>query len=218
MINRRNLRYRKESKIKDVIYKHIENNIKQYTIVCILFIIGIIIGVIFINNMSEVGGEEIREYLTSFITSLKDNREINNFELLKESVGKNLGLALLIWFMGSTVIGVSVVYLTVCFRGFVLGYTIASSISFLGIGKGLLFIATSLLIQTILFIPCILALSVSGIKLYNSIMKDRRKENIRIEVLRHTLFCAIIAIFLILCSLIEVYISKNFLILCIEYL
>lgn len=209
---------KRESRFKNIIYMHIRNNIKEYAIVSILFIIGIIIGVFFINNISDAQQLEIHEYITSFINAIKDNQEINDLAMLKDSLLKNLGTVFLLWFMGSTVIGISVVYLIVCFRGFVLGYSIASFLYILGIGKGLLFIITSLLLQSILVIPSILALAVSGMKLHNSIMKDRRKENIKIEIFRHTFFSLFILFILALGSLTEVYISKNLLMHCILYL
>ncbi len=132
-MNRRSRRKKNKSKIKEIILTNIENNIKEYLIVSIIFIIGIVIGVIFINNMSENHSMEISNYITSFTKDLKNNRNINSLLLLKDSIKKNLVLAIFLWFMGSTVIGISVVYITICFRGFCLGYTISSIIFSLGV-------------------------------------------------------------------------------------
>ena len=132
-MNRRYRRKRKESKTKQVILTHIENNIKEYAIVSIIFVIGIVIGVIFINNISEEQYLEITTYINTFIEDIKENKNISSFNLLKDSIKNNCILAVFLWFMGSTVIGISVVYLTVCFRGFCLGYTISSIITTLGI-------------------------------------------------------------------------------------
>ncbi len=128
-------RYRKESRLKEIVFTHIENNIKEYLIVGIIFFIGIIIGVIFINNISDNQISEISSYITSFTGDLKNNTDINTLLLLKDSIKKNVMLAIILWFMGSTVIGISVVYLIVCFRGFCLGYTISSIMISLGIRK-----------------------------------------------------------------------------------
>jgi len=130
-----NRRYRrkKESKLKQIIITHIENNIKNYAIVTIIFLIGIVIGVIFINNTSENQSTEITNYVKSFSQDLKENHNIDNLLLLKDSIKKNVVLAVFLWFVGSTVIGISIVYLTVCFRGFCLGYTISSVVLSLGI-------------------------------------------------------------------------------------
>ncbi|MDO5555094.1 MAG: stage II sporulation protein M [Clostridia bacterium] len=86
------------------------------------------------------------------------------------------------------------------------------------LGKGLLFLFSTILLQNILFIPCVIALAVSGMKLHNSIMKDKRRENIKLEILRHTLFSLFILFLLICSSLIEVYVSKNVLLMFIKYI
>lgn len=218
-MNRRRYRFKSNnSKIKEIVFSHIENNLREYIVFTVIFLIGIVIGVIFINNVSENQGLEITNYITSFVSSLKENNEINNFVLLKYSIKKNVVLATILWFMGSTVIGISIVYLIVAFRGFCLGYTISSMIATFGLWKGILFILSTIFLQYIIFIPCIIALSVSGMRLHNSIMKDRRKENIKLEVLRHTVFCTFILVFMIISSFIEVFVSKNILINIVKYL
>lgn len=127
-MNRRYSRKTKPSKIKDAIFAHIEKNLKEYIIVSIIFFIGIVVGVIFINNTSDNQSLEINNYISTFVQDLKDSKDINDLALLKDSIKKNCVLAIFLWFMGSTVIGISIVYLTICFRGFCLGYTISSII------------------------------------------------------------------------------------------
>ena len=75
-----------------------------------------------------------------------------------------------------------------------------------------------MLLHNIIFIPCLLLLAVSGINLYKSIIKDRRKENIKIEIIRHTVFSLIILAVMLFASLIETYISSNLLISIAKYL
>ena len=126
-------------------------------------------------------------------------------------------MAISLWFFGTTIIGIPVVFGIVAYRGFCLGYTIAACISIMGIQKGILFVLILLLLQNLLIIPAILALAVSGIKLYQSITKDKRKENVKLEMVRHTVFSLIMLIVLILSSVIEIFISTNVLKLCIKY-
>ena len=125
------------------------------------------------------------------------------------SIKKNLSFALLLWFAGLTVVGVFVVYGAICFKGFCLGYSVASAVATLGAKSGSIFIFSSMLLQNIILIPTIFALSISGIRLYKSIMKDKRRDNIKLEILRHTCFCAIVSVMLFLASFIETYISSN---------
>ena len=202
---------REKSKIKNVLLEHIIVNKKEYCIALILFFVGVMIGVLFINNTSQTQGEEIIEYINTFINSFKENSNINKIELLKQSIIQNLGLAILLWFVGSTVIGMPIVCGIIIYRGFSLGYTIASIIISVGIGKGIIFSLITIALKNIIFIPSLLALCVSGFKLSKSILKDKRKENIKFEIYRHSFFSLLIVLLLIISSLIESYIVPVFL-------
>ena len=199
----------KYSKIKNIILRHINNNLKDYTILTLFFIVGIIVGVIFINNINESEQNQISGYVKGIINSLNQDYEIDNLELFKKSLLDNFKLTCILWLMGLTVIGMPLIYGVMLYRGFCIGYTSASIIGVLGTKKGIIFLISSLFMQNIIFIPCVLALGVSGLKLYRSIIKDRRKENIKIEIYRHTVFCMIIFIGLIISSIIEAYVSSG---------
>ena len=209
---------RKANNIKQLILNHFYENIKAYIIVIIIFIIGIVAGVIFINNTNETQGTEIQNYITSFINSLKQDYHIDKLELLKKSLGDNFILILTMWFIGSTVIGIPIIFGIVLFRGFCIGYTVSSIIASLGVQKGLIFLFTTVFLQNLIFIPVIICMAVSCIRLYKSIMKDKRRENIKVEIIRHTLISIVLIIFLIVASLVESYISTNLLMLSINWI
>lgn len=202
---------KKQSKVKNFILNNIYSNLRYYIIVMIILIIGIACGVIFINNINEEQKAEISKYINDFISSLKNNCEINKAELLKNSLIENFKLVLGMWFIGSTVIGLPIVFGIVLYRGFCIGYTISSTIAILGNQKGIIFGLSSILFQNIIIIPTLLVLSVSGIKLYKSIMKDKRRENIKLEIIRHTFVSIIGLLLLFFASLIETYISTGIL-------
>lgn len=198
-------------KILEIIKEHIMNNKKEYILVSLLFITGIFLGVFFVNNVQEGQKLEITTYLSTFIEKIKNTESLNQIELLKNSMGQNILLAVILWFFGTTVIGLPVVFGVVLYRGFCLGYTIAVCITNMGLPQGIVFVLILLLLQNIIFIPAILALAVSGFKLYKSIIKDRNKENIKIEVVRHTVFSFIMLLFLLMSSVIEIFLSTNIL-------
>lgn len=212
----REVHKRRKTNLKQLVLEHIYENLNAYIIVVTLLIIGIVIGVIFINNANETQIEEIQNYINNFINSLKQDYHIDKIELMKKSISDNLILIISMWFIGSTVIGIPIVLGIVVFRGFCIGYTGASIIGVLGTQKGIMFLLSTVLLQNLIFIPTILCMAVSCIKLYKSIMKDKRRENIKIEIIRHTLMSIILFLCLIISALIEVYISSNLLMLCVK--
>jgi len=209
---------KKKVNFKNIIISHINNNLKEYISVTVIFIIGIILGVIFINNIGENVQTEISDYINSFIDSIRGNNSIDKTKLLFTSIKQNILIGVCLWFVGSTVIGIPFVYGIVAFRGFCLGYAVSSAIAVLGNGKGILFSVSTVMFQNLLFIPAILALAVSGIKLYKSIVKDRDIENVKIEIYRHTLFSVFGIVLLIISSVFETFISTNLLEGCIKYI
>lgn len=201
----------KGNKLKNIIKEHVLNNKTPYILVALLFIIGIFLGVLFVNHIQEAQRVEISNYIKNFIEQLKNIEHLDQASLLQTSLQQNIILAITIWFFGTTVIGLPIVFGLVAYRGFCLGYTIAVCVSILGLPKGLIFVIITLILPNLFFIPALLALAVSGFKLYQSIVKDKRRENIKLEILRHTAFCVIMVGILIVSSLVEIFISTNLL-------
>ena len=78
----REVRKRQKSNIKELILSHIYDNIKQYLIVIIIFVIGIIVGVVFINNTNGEEIQEIQNYISNFINRLKEECRVDPGALL----------------------------------------------------------------------------------------------------------------------------------------
>ena len=212
----REIRKRQKGNVKDLIIRHLYDNFKLYLIVIIIFIIGIVAGVIFINNVNGDQATEIQNYITEFINLLKQDYHIDTGLLLKKSLSDNLILIITMWLLGSTVIGIPIVMGIVLFRGFCIGYSVSAVIATLGVQKGILFFTVTMLLHNLIFIPVIICMTISCMKLYKSIMKDRRRENIKIEIIRHTLISIVLSLFLVVASLIESYVSTNLLMLSIN--
>ena len=91
-------------RIKETIKQHVINNSKEYIIVTLIFIIGIFLGVLFVNNIQETPKNEVSSYLNNFIEKMKQTEQLDNMSLLKTSMVQNILLAITIWFFGTTVI------------------------------------------------------------------------------------------------------------------
>ncbi len=206
MINQRSY---KKRLISDVVIGHINNNIMEYIIMIIILLIGIILGTIYINKANVIQTQEISNYINDFINDIQNGSNIDLNNLLRTSIYNNLLIIILLWISGLTVIGMPIVYLLISIKGFCMGYSISAIIATLGLKEGIKFVLSTMLLQNIIIVPSVLILAVSGIKLYKAIMKDRRRENIKIEILRYTIIAFFIGIINIIASLVETYISAN---------
>lgn len=199
------------SNIKNAITEYTKNNSKEYILVSLIFIIGLFLGVMIINNCSEEKELAITGYMGEFIEKFKGIEDVDTGELLSSSVKSNIALAIIIWLAGTTIIGMPIVLGIVLFRGFCMGFTVSSAIFTLGVQKGIMFCVSSIFLQNIFFIPALLTMGVSSIKLYKSIINDRRKENIKIEIVRHTIISLMMLGVLLLSSFIESEVSARLL-------
>lgn len=204
------------TKIVNAIKVHIYKNIKQYLIISLLFLIGVVAAVIFINNSEKTQiNSELEDNIITFIESLKTEYEIDKGELLRTSIINNIMIAVIFWILGCSIIGIPIIYAIIIYKGFSLAYTISTVILALGTIKGMFFCIISLLFQNIIIIPSLFAMAVSSVNLYKVIVKDKRRENIKVEIARHTIFSVIILILLIASSFVETYLSNTLLEVCI---
>ncbi len=216
-INTRAKRNRKANKIVNILIEFIKNNIKEYIIISLIFLIGIFLGVMFVNNLQDEQKLEIISYVNTYKEAFSKSNSTSNITLLQNNIKDNIILTLIIWFIGSTIIGIPIVFGIIAFRGFCLGYTISAITIVFGVGKGIAFSLISIVMQNILFIPAIISLGVSALKAYKSIYSDKRKENIKLEILRHTIFSLLILLILIVSAVVETQISTNLLRSLIKY-
>lgn len=196
-------RTKKVSALSNTIIEYTKNHSKEYILVTLIFLIGLFISVMFINNCSVEKETTITNYITEFIEKFKAMEKIDKGSLVVSSMKSNLILTIIVWLAGTTIIGMPIVLGIILFRGFCLGYTVSAITLTLGMGKGIVFCLLTLFLQNIFFIPALLTMGVSSIKLYRAIINDRRKENIKIEIIRHTMISLMMLGVLMLASLIE---------------
>lgn len=206
---------KRKSQIFTTIKEDVLNNAKSYFIVVVIFTVGIFLGVMFINQLKDKS--EIEKYIITYVDETKLLQNGNYFKELQNDIKNNITLVILLWFAGTTIIGIPIVLGIILFRGFCLGYTIASCVYVFGRVKALIFILITILLQNIIFIPAMMILGVSCIKLYKSIVKDKRKENIKLSILKHSIISVIILFVLIIASLVKIGVSYRLMVNLIKY-
>ena len=70
----------KPNKALEVVKEHIILNKKEYILVSLLFIIGIFLGVLFINHIQENQKLEITTYLKTFVEKMQNTENLNYIE------------------------------------------------------------------------------------------------------------------------------------------
>ena len=202
--------------VRNLMLKNISENLHEYIMVLLIFVTGIIIGMALLQKLPEFQRQELSKFTHDMINTVKEEPKVDHGVLLKKSVANNLIFATIMWLSGSIIIGLPIVYILVCIRGFLLGYTLSALVSVLGIGYGTIFILATMFLQYLIYIPVILALAVSSAKLCKSVFKKGRSDDIKYLIIKHTIFSVALSLFLILSSFVEVYLSGGIFNLIIE--
>ena len=194
-----------------VFFSYINNNKKTFIGLIIEFLLGIICGIFFINNININNTEEVYSYINSTKDSLKNSDSINKNVILAQSIKNNCLFLIVIWLFGCTLLANFFVYFANFLKGFSLGYTISAVIAVLGIKSGCVFSVLGLLSQNIILIPVMLILSQNAINIYIN-LRQNKYVSVKGEFLRYTVIMLLSIILAIIASFIETYISTNFLI------
>lgn len=201
-----------------IIEKHIKENIKEYIILLLVFIIGLFIGCMILNNSNDVEKCEISEYINNFTSKVQEGSKPDYGEMFLKIIKKNLILVIVMSFLGVSIIGIPGLYMIIAYKGFSFGYTISAVLAVLGTYKGMLFASTLMLFSKIIELPAILLLAISGIRMLKAIIKDKRIENVRYEGIKFAIRIFTSLVLLTVSSLIETYLSSNLFISIAKYL
>ena len=156
-----------------------------YMLVLLFFCIGVVIGVYTVMYMNEVDRKDVTSYFSTFVSSVCE-KKITYGKLLLSVLKKNLLLIIPIVLISFTFLGSPIILFIDLIKGFVIGYTFAFIFNSFE-GRGLLMAIVSIIPQNLIYIPCIIILSVLGLNISLGIVKNKRqknKNNYRIEFIR----------------------------------
>ena len=193
--------------MKRTIQEHLEKYGKSYLLLFIFIVIGVIIGIFGLNNSSQSSKEQIISYLNNKVVGIEKGN-ISYLILLKNSIWKKIQFFIFLVFLCLSILGKYGAISLVIFKGFTIGYSVASSIMTFGVGKGILMSLSLTLLTEIMLIPTIFYTIITSLQMFNDCSYQNYASK-RQLILKYIvkLLCIIIIIFLI--SLIETFINVN---------
>lgn len=207
--------------MKNIFISYVLDNIREIIIITLIMFIGLILGVIYINNIDNENRSIVNNHINEIFDYVKDsqdeNKMIDNFEILKSNLKRNLIYMLLLGLFSSCLIGIPIMYFLILGKTFSLGYTMSAIIASIGTKSGIIFICSSMVLHNIIFLIAIYLVSISGKNLYKEVLGEER-ENIKYKILKHVIFIIISLLFAIGAALIETYISNTLFLMLRNYI
>lgn len=192
------------------ISRHIQDSLWLYIVCLLCFFTGVVLGIYTVKYMGDMERKDLIDYFLGFKESI-GSVEVNNKQILFQSMKSNLPMIVAIWIMGITIVGIPVILIVDIIKGFTFGFTM--SFVFYSMGyKGGWFLLMGVLPQNIIYIPCIIVGSVFAMKLSLMKLKDRLNKQINYNgdyFFDYSMTFLIVTLIMILGFLYEAYITPK---------
>lgn len=207
--------------MKVYLLNYVEKNIKEIILITLIIFIGLIIGIIYINSLTDENISKVDSHVNSVVDYIKElnceESKIDNTVILFSNLKRNIIYIMLIGLFSLCIIGLPIMYLLIGFKSFSLGYTMSAILATLGTKSGIIFICSSMILHNIIYLIGIYLISISGIDLYKEIVVNK-SENIRLKIISHIIFIVISVLISVFAALVETFISNNLFIMLKDFI
>jgi len=191
--------------------KHFKENFWLYVITLLCICTGIVLGIYTVKYMGEAEKSELVSYLNSFTESTSKG-SVSSRSIFMQTLKNNIPIILGVWFLGLTMIGIPLILIIDIVKGYTIGFTIGFMANTLG-AKGAGISLLMVLPQNIIYIPCIIMVSVIAMEFSLSILRDKinRKwtSNVWMKVFSYSTAFIIVTLVMVIGFGIESYISPH---------
>lgn len=167
----------KKFQIRNIVNSHFKEKFLLYILSALCIGIGFVIGVYIVKYMTTTDKSNLLSYLVDFIKG-KNGGAGTSQMILFQAIKNNIPLILIVWFLGLTMIGIPIILIIDVLKGFTIGFTVAFFISGFGI-KGIGMAMLGVMPQNVIYIPCIIFLSVISMDFSIKLVKDNSKMSMR---------------------------------------
>lgn len=195
--------------VKEFILDQISKQKKLYIKISIVFFVGIFVGVFCINNIEIELVEKLKLYFNNFGDAVEKIENAQLTSLFINSFFSKFKFIGLIFILACTIIGSGLIYALILYKGFSLGYVISAILRVYGLKKGIVFALSTMLIQNVIYIPCIIFFAVYSINF--SKMIKTRGVNIKMLLLKYFFIFVIILGISTIAATAELIVSYNIL-------
>lgn len=192
--------------MKEIIYsikRKINKNKRILNFTIGLALIGVISGSIFLTIISKNDQIMIKDYISSFINSIKDNH-LDYISSFKNTLISNFSFSLIIFLFGISIIGIPIIYFMYFFKSFMIGFSLSSFVFTYKI-KGILpsvFYIIPHLINFIFYTILVIYATKISILLYKIIF-DKNNIKMKNVIKKYLIYYIILLIFILISALME---------------
>ena len=185
---------------------------KRYLYLLIIVIVGIIVGIIFSNILSDADEKLVYAKITNYFNNIKNDTPINYIKNLMTSIKNNYLFLIAIWILGLSIIGLLFNNFILFFKSFILGFSIGNIINiyfYRGLVLSFFYVFPALIINIIVFMIMTYYANNFSLKLFDVLF---RKKEFKFSILMKKYFKILIVFLVILAisSLIETFIMPFF--------
>ncbi len=197
-------------KYMDILRSNIRINKNLFVFLVVIVAVGVAAGSVFVTILNSDDKVMVSEYLNSFLTSLNGNN-LNYSGTLINTLIFTVGMALLIWLLGISIIGFILILLFLFIKAFSLGFSIASIIinfNFKGVLIALAYVVPHHVINMMIYL---LISSYALVLSYKLISSFSKKKNFDFKnIFNRYLFILLFSIIILFISVLyEVYLAPQ---------
>lgn len=185
---------------------------KKYLYLLIIVMVGIIVGIIFSNILSNDDSKLVYSKVTTYFNNIKNDVPVNYLKNLIISLKNNYLYLIIIWILGLSIIGLVINNFILFFKSFILGFSIGSIINiyfYSGLVLSFFYVFPALLLNLLIFMAMTFYANNFSLKLFDVLFwqKEYKFKNLIIKYLK---ILGIFFIGLTTSSLIETFIMPFF--------
>ncbi len=207
-------------RLNRLLRKHFENGFIIYSILGVIYVLGIIIGSILLKKMNVAESNFLLKYSNPFFKNIHGN-DFGQYLVFKSSLLGNFGCILIMYLLGLLGFGFIFIPILIALKASSLGLTVGYLVKDLGI-KGIFISILGIYPQNLFIIPGIIGIGAVTISMSLSFRTKARPKLVKakgfVNVKEYTVLILIFTLIIIFGSLIEGFISPIFLKLALNYL